>query len=47
MDGAGTHCEGCLRTLDEIRLWSTHTDAEKIEVWERIAQRITRLIPPP
>jgi hypothetical protein len=43
LDGSGAYCEGCLRSLDEIRLWSTSTDAEKKAVWERIEQRIARL----
>jgi len=32
-------CAGCLRTLDEIALWSTLSDDEKREVWQRIAAR--------
>jgi len=32
-------CEGCLRTLDEIALWSRLSDDEKHEVWRRIAAR--------
>ena len=40
LDGSGAYCEGCLRSLDEIRLWSANTDAEKKEVWTRIEQRI-------
>jgi len=29
-------CRGCGRTLDEIRLWSTMTNAERIAVNQRI-----------
>lgn len=47
LDGSRAYCEGCLRSLDEIRLWSANTDAEKKEVWERIAQRMTRLASTP
>lgn len=32
-------CEGCLRTLDEIALWSQLDDAVKREVWALIEQR--------
>lgn len=32
-------CEGCLRTLDEITVWSTLDDAGKRAVWARIEQR--------
>lgn len=47
LDGSGAYCEGCLRSLDEIRVWSANTDAQKKEVWERIAQRIARLTATP
>ena len=33
-------CEGCFRTLDEIRDWSASTDTTKLQVWAAIAQRI-------
>jgi uncharacterized protein len=32
-------CEGCLRTLDEIAGWSKMPDAEKHQVWLRLAER--------
>ncbi|HKX94178.1 MAG TPA: DUF1289 domain-containing protein [Methylibium sp.] len=32
-------CEGCLRTIDEIALWSRLDDETKREVWALIAQR--------
>ena len=32
-------CEGCLRTLDEIRLWSVANDDAKRQVWRLIHQR--------
>lgn len=32
-------CEGCLRTLDEITLWSALDDAGKRIVWAQIEQR--------
>jgi len=32
-------CEGCLRTLDEITLWSTLDDADKRVVWGLIERR--------
>ena len=40
MDGRAGGCEGCLRTIDEIRLWSTANDGQKKAVWALIAQRI-------
>ena len=32
-------CEGCLRTLDEITVWSTLDDADKRLVWARLEHR--------
>ena len=40
MDAQGQLCEGCLRTIDEIRLWSRASDADKRAVWRAIAERI-------
>jgi predicted Fe-S protein YdhL (DUF1289 family) len=33
-------CEGCLRTLDEIRLWSSADDPAKRTIWTQIEQRL-------
>ena len=38
-------CEGCFRTLDEIRDWSASADATKQRVWALIAQRIALAYP--
>ena len=32
-------CEGCGRTLDEIRAWKSAEDDEKAEILERVADR--------
>ena len=40
MDAAGTLCEGCLRTLEEIRHWSASSDFEKKAIWALIEQRV-------
>jgi predicted Fe-S protein YdhL (DUF1289 family) len=39
IDEATGLCAGCLRTLDEIAVWSVLDDAERREVWVRIAVR--------
>ncbi|MBK6471696.1 MAG: DUF1289 domain-containing protein [Betaproteobacteria bacterium] len=39
MDEATGWCAGCLRTLDEIALWSRLAEADKRAVWEALAQR--------
>ena len=40
LDLGNSFCEGCLRTLEEIRVWSVSTDAEKKIIWTRIEKRI-------
>jgi predicted Fe-S protein YdhL (DUF1289 family) len=39
MDEQRVLCVGCLRTLQEIRDWSTMNDVDKRDVWSRIEQR--------
>jgi predicted Fe-S protein YdhL (DUF1289 family) len=39
MDQASGWCEGCLRTIDEIRAWSTCDDATKRAVWDTLDAR--------
>jgi uncharacterized protein len=39
MDTATGWCEGCLRTLDEIGVWSILDDEEKRGVWQQLSQR--------
>lgn len=39
MDAQRVYCLGCLRTIEEIRAWSTLSDADKRTVWTRIEQR--------
>lgn len=39
MDPVSGWCEGCLRTLDEIAVWSLLDDAEKIEVCASLVHR--------
>ena len=45
MDARAGVCEGCLRTIDEIRLWSSSTDGQKKAVWALIEQRIAAHAP--
>jgi hypothetical protein len=45
MDEASGLCTGCLRTLDEIALWSALDDEDKRAVWEALEKR-RRLLPP-
>lgn len=43
MDLQRTYCEGCLRSIDEIRVWRASSDLEKKAIWERIAERAATL----
>jgi hypothetical protein len=42
MDTGTGFCSGCLRTIDEIAGWSRYTDADKLAVLARIAERRVR-----
>ncbi|WP_333841556.1 DUF1289 domain-containing protein [Pelomicrobium sp.] len=39
LDPATEVCRGCFRTLEEIANWPSYTEAQKAEVWRRIAER--------
>jgi predicted Fe-S protein YdhL (DUF1289 family) len=39
MDKVTDWCEGCFRTIDEIRQWSKSDDAAKRALWLHIEQR--------
>jgi predicted Fe-S protein YdhL (DUF1289 family) len=39
IDAASGLCTGCLRTLDEIAVWSVLDDDAKRDVWRAIAAR--------
>ena len=39
MDTARLYCQGCLRTIDEIRDWAVLDDDEKRVIWQVLAQR--------
>lgn len=43
----GTRCDGCFRTLDEIRAWSGASDPERRAIWARLAERAGFAFPPP
>ncbi len=42
MEIASGLCLGCLRTLEEIGVWSTLDDAGKRAIWARIEVRATQ-----
>ena len=39
MHGLTGWCEGCLRTIDEIAMWSQMSDGEKQAVWKQLPRR--------
>ncbi|MBM5572678.1 MULTISPECIES: DUF1289 domain-containing protein [Deefgea] len=39
LDSRREYCQGCLRTLDEIRAWSSSSDQEKHAVWKRLGRQ--------
>ncbi len=43
MDAQRTYCEGCLRTLDELRAWGRSSDADKKVIWASVAERAEAL----
>lgn len=45
LDVKNVYCEGCLRTIDEIRVWRASSDLEKKAIWVRLAERATALSP--
>lgn len=40
MDEARGWCQGCFRTIDELRCWSTASNDSKRMVWREIKQRM-------
>jgi hypothetical protein len=32
-------CEGCWRTLDELRQWARSSDADKLAIWAQVERR--------
>lgn len=40
-------CEGCLRTLDEIRAWKTMDNAQRLAVWRLIEDRLNTVTETP
>jgi predicted Fe-S protein YdhL (DUF1289 family) len=46
MNGATGWCEGCLRTIDEIALWSQLIDRDRLAVWKALPLRRLELSPP-
>jgi predicted Fe-S protein YdhL (DUF1289 family) len=41
-----SHCEGCFRTIDEIRAWSGSDAAQRKATWVRLLKRAGVLVPP-
>ncbi|GAB3362611.1 MULTISPECIES: DUF1289 domain-containing protein [Giesbergeria] len=46
MSADQSHCEGCFRTIPEIRAWAGADSAERLGIWSRLAQRAGFAFPP-
>lgn len=42
-----SRCEGCFRTLDEIRAWSGADSAQRRAIWVQLLQRAGVALPAP
>ena len=45
MDTGSGLCEGCFRTLDELRAWGSCDDAAKKTIWVRVTERLVQTHP--
>lgn len=41
-----SHCEGCFRTLDDIRIWSSADSAARRAIWAQLLQRAGIIVHP-
>lgn len=42
-----SHCEGCFRTLDEIRVWSRADGEQRRQIWVQLLERAGLDLPVP
>ncbi|MDD2545783.1 MAG: DUF1289 domain-containing protein [Burkholderiaceae bacterium] len=41
-----SHCQGCFRTLDELRAWGQADTAQRLAIWARLSERAGLPFPP-
>lgn len=41
-----SHCEGCFRTLDDIRIWSTADSTVRRAIWAQLLDRADIIVHP-
>ena len=46
MNAVGSLCEGCFRTIPEIRAWAQADSAQRLAIWAALAQRAGFAFPP-
>jgi predicted Fe-S protein YdhL (DUF1289 family) len=46
MNAEGSLCEGCFRTIPEIRAWAQADSAQRLAIWAALAQRAGFAFPP-
>lgn len=42
----GSQCEGCFRTIPEIRAWAQADRAQRLAIWAQLSQRAGVAFPP-
>ncbi|MES2887983.1 MAG: DUF1289 domain-containing protein [Pseudomonadota bacterium] len=46
IDPVSTYCEGCLRTIDEIKAWRDLSNGGKLRLWRVLGERRLPAAPP-
>lgn len=46
MNADRSHCEGCFRTIPEIRAWAGADAAQRLAIWAQLAERAGMAFPP-
>ena len=46
MSADNSHCEGCFRTIAEIRAWASAEPEQRLAIWRQLAQRAGFDFPP-
>lgn len=47
IDPVSAYCEGCLRTIDEIKAWRDLSNGDKLRLWRVLGQRRLPAAPSP
>ena len=47
MTADNSHCEGCFRTIPEIRAWASAEREQRLAIWSQLSHRAGFAFPPP